>query len=793
MSTHNFIHKALLLVACLMPHVAVWGQIVGSTFGTDYLRYRVLNEQEVEVIGLKDRFGIYEIKIPSTVTAEVWNKTYTVTTIGDSAFYDFDDLININIPNSVTTIGNHAFSSCIRLSNINIPNSVKTIGNGAFKKCKKLASIKISESVTTIRDSVFEGCEGLKNINIPNSVTTIGDAAFSNCRNLTNINIPNSVTMIGNYAFFNCRWLSNINIPNSVTTIGNEAFSNCERLSNINIPNSVTTIGNGAFSNCERLSNINIPNSVTTIGNHAFWGCKRLTDITVDSDNTNYSSSDGVLFDKAQQLLIQCPEGKYGVYQIPNSVTTIGNGAFQNSDLRNINIPNSVTTIKDYAFQNSNLTNINMSNNSITTIGNGAFSGCKGLTNINIPNSVTTIGDYAFSDCHDLKTLHFYSINPPIITNNSFGYTTTLQTIYVPQKAIAIYQAAAPYQRYNIQAINGEVGSTFTVDNLIHKVLNEKEVEVIFYETQPTGALQIPSTVTATDWNKTYSVTTIGNNAFMGCQGLTNINIPNSVTTIGNYAFSDCKGLTNINIPNSVTTIGNYTFSGCKGLTNINIPNSVTTIEDYAFSDCENLTSIHIPNSVTTIWNDTFWGCKRLTDITVDSDNGLYSSSNGVLFDKFQQKLILCPEGKQGEYQIPNSVTSIEDYAFKNSNLTNIHIPNSVEIIEQYVFEGCSGLKSLYIHSIKPPYAYFSFGILFNPQTIYVPQEAVATYKATEPYNQYNIQGMDEATGIGEVETTEVPQSGNIYDLNGRLVRTDGNLQALPKGIYILNGKKVVR
>ena len=85
------------------------------------------------------------------------------------------------------------------------------------------------------------------------------------------------------------------------------------------------------------------------------------------------------------------------------------------------------------------------------------------------------------------------------------------------------------------------------------------------------------------------------------------------------------------------------------------------------------------------------------------------------------------------------------------------------------------------------------WGELFNPQTIYVPQEAVATYKATEPYSQYNIQGMDETTGIGEVETTEAPQSGNIYDLNGRLVRTDGNLQALPKGIYILNGKKVGR
>ena len=131
MSTHNFIHKALLLVACLMPHVAVWGQIVGSTFWTDNLQYRVLNEQEVEVIGLKDRYGVYEIQIPSTVTAVDWNnKTYTITTIGDSAFSDCNGLTNINIPNSVTTIGNGAFQNSY-LSNINIPNSV----SDDWKRC----------------------------------------------------------------------------------------------------------------------------------------------------------------------------------------------------------------------------------------------------------------------------------------------------------------------------------------------------------------------------------------------------------------------------------------------------------------------------------------------------------------------------------------------------------------------------------------------------------------------------------------------------------------------------------
>lgn len=187
----------------------------------------------------------------------------------------------------------------------------------------------------------------------------------------------------------------------------------------------------------------------------------------------------------------------------------------------------------------------------------------------------------------------------------------------------------------------------------------------------------------------------------------------------------------------TVTTIGEVAFAYCSGLRAINIPNSVTTIESEAFCGCSGLTSINIPNSVTTIEYQTFSGC---------------------------------------------------------SGLTAINIPNSITTIGNDAFTLCNRLKTLYFHSINPPTVTGDdLGYDFHPETIYVPQEAVATYQTTEPYYRYNIQGMDETAGIGEVETTEAPQSGNIYDLNGRLVRTDGNLQALPKGIYILNVKKMVR
>ena len=168
-----------------------------------------------------------------------------------------------------------------------------------------------------------------------------------------------------------------------------------------------------------------------------------------------------------------------------------------------------------------------------------------------------------------------------------------------------------------------------------------------------------------TNINIPNSVTNIGDGAFSGCNSLANIKIPKSVTNIGNSAFENCSSLTNINIPNSVTNIGNEAFSGCKSLTNINIPNSVTYIGNSAFRECESLTNINIPNSVTNIGNNAFWGCKSLTNIN-----------------------------------IPNSVTNIGNNAFYGcKSLTNINIPNSVTNIGDEAFSGCESLTKIIIPS----------------------------------------------------------------------------------------------
>ena len=264
----------------------------------------------------------------------------SVTNIEDSAFDSCSALTSVNIPGSVICIASSAFRGCRSLTNVMIPSSVTSIDSAPFPACSALAEILVDTN-----NPAYVGLEGVlfdKNrtiliqypgakaggYTIPNSVTDIGDLSFYSCLGLTSVTIPDSVTLIRSYAFSSCRGLTNVTMGNHVSDIGYHAFAICISLPSVTIPNTVTNIGQTAFEACSSLTSVTIPASVAKIGDGAFTFCSRLAAIIVDTNNPAYLSLDGVMFSKDQTTLIQYPGGRAGSYTVPNSVTNLGNGAF---------------------------------------------------------------------------------------------------------------------------------------------------------------------------------------------------------------------------------------------------------------------------------------------------------------------------------------------------------------------------------------------------------------------------------------------------------------------------------
>ena len=380
--------------------------------------------------------------------------------IADFAFYDCPSLTSVTIPNSVTSMGEQAFGECVSLLGITIPNGMTSIDENTFYNCTSLTSVTIPNRVTSIGNHAFKECASLASITIPGSITEIGYEAFMGCTSLKSVTIPASVLSIDSEAFgyidrdekiddFKIDYvkyteghryavrngfteevyfatselddgslritgyidnLSSVSliIPSEingkqVTGIGGQAFEGCTGLANITIPDSVTEIGLEAFSGCTSLTNITIPDSVTEIGSSAFSGCSSLTAIDVEVGNNNYTSVNGVLFNKGKTELICYPAGKTDKsYNIPNSVTSIGYSAFIDcTSITSITIPDSVTSIDSSAFGGcSSLKSITIPN-SVTSIGYYAFYGCTSLTSVTIPKSVTGIDDWAFGYYYD--------------------------------------------------------------------------------------------------------------------------------------------------------------------------------------------------------------------------------------------------------------------------------------------------------------------------------------------------------------------------------------------------------
>ncbi len=230
--------------------------------------------------------GSYKIEIPAKFG------DYTVTGIGNRAFYCCSDLTEVTIPQSVTSIGERAFAACRNLDSVTINDAATSIGNRAFTECPLTTTLSLGKKITTIDDYAFYDCRGLTSVTIPPSVTSIGDDAFLQCIHLKTLsfgeNIKTNIETIGDDAFYYCIELESVTIPQSVTSIGNDAFGQCHDLQSLTIKDAATSIGHRAFLGCTSLETISLGENIKTIGYHAFNSCTsiNLTNVTIPENVT---------------------------------------------------------------------------------------------------------------------------------------------------------------------------------------------------------------------------------------------------------------------------------------------------------------------------------------------------------------------------------------------------------------------------------------------------------------------------------------------------------------------------
>lgn len=675
----------------------------------------------------------------------------------------------------VGMLSGNAFKDCSNLVTINIPNTLEVISSvDPFTGCTSLQAINVYE-VENNRSIRYWSSDGVLFDNgrldqqpaDPSQIRS--QLSFMPLGKTGSYTIPDGIVEIPTLAFANCA-LSRVVIPSSVTTIGMNAFKGSEQLTSIVFDTgskTALTIGDSAFADCTALVNVTLPARLTSIGltryellkatgtpasqevslttgvTNAFVGCKELKNIYVANGSSSYKSVDGILYSADGTTLLYClpsvtGDAKTGTFEIPAGVSTIANGAFIDSKIKNIVIPSTVTMVGECAFYDADITSITFKGNGfndvtigkyafraceelksvtfedgnrVSVIGEGAFFGCDnyGFNSIELPKNLKSIGAQAFRDCEKIKEIVISANDDKLVFGSDVFYNCkSLATLTLPKNVSELPGVFSGCTSLKEVIVDPENPYFTSIDGVLY---DKAQTIILFYpQNKSNSSFVIPESVTTISdgvfrGNKNLKSVTIGKNvskigdgAFMECRYLSEIIFAagdNGAASleIGAYAFYKCGNSSyskfSVELPARTTKAGEYAFAEMSYLSAITLNEGLEEISDYMLYYDERITAINIPASVKTIGEEAFYYCGSYDyefSVTFAADSQLVSIGNSAFASTYGYDFTL---------ELPTGLQHIGYKAFYSAKFAGYTIPNTVKTICAEAFASNSYLTNV--------------------------------------------------------------------------------------------------
>ncbi len=544
--------------------------------------------------------------------------------IGDRAFYNCDSIRYVYIPHMVDTLSQDAFKNCDSIHtvvwNTNSNNAKLYDSYNSWDDPRTFPHVRtfvFGDSVRNIPYRALYDSDSLHTVILGNNVDTIGDEAFSRCYGLRNMYVGNATNLvvIGSNAFYNCYSLRSEGLADAITnsvSVGANAFRYCSLLNidTLRFSNNLKYIGGDAFHDMDSLRYLEIPYSMDTIGNSAFENCDNLTTVVWNSLNAMliYPNSYGY-YDYYDDGIFHASKIKTFVFG--DSVRYIAVQALTYQDsLETVVLSNNLDSIGEKAFYEcSNLKNIAFGNsiNTLVKIGKEAFGECPSMEvdTLRFGNRLKFIGGYAFQNCDGIKYLEIpYSLDT--IENGAFAYCDSLTTVvYNKPNTNDLFQASKIKTFVFGDSVRYIAEEVFEYNTSLETVVLSNNLDSIGEK----AFYQCHNLRNITFGNSLNTLVKIDENAFYNCHDMNidTLRLGNRLKFIGGSAFQYCNGIKYVEIPHTIDTIGNEIFEGCDSLKTV-VWNNPRMMPYNAVWDCGNIETFVFGDSITTLPQNTMEG-----------------------------------------------------------------------------------------------------------------------------------------------------------------------------------------